>query len=234
MALLFGSPFDWVSFGLWSIITYVSFLGLYIPIWRSEWWKVWKRGGTRPEHTNVTLTNRDGTAAMRHYLLYPPLWNNGPLWALVFTLSAVSITLLVKKGRKSMEMVGDDSASTDRLEVAILLWFIQIWFHGIWTIYFFYWGLPLWSILHLMGAGVIGVAYAVLAALVSLSALWFYLPYLILTWVVALSNLVIYLAYTSPRVVGNPLAMWWKRGFNPVPWPIYYYEKMHPQRRQQQ
>ena len=172
---------------------------------------------------------------MRHLLFYPPLWLNGPLWALVFTLSAISITVLLKKGRESDGGgggggVSDDSSSPLLLEVAVLLWIVQIWMHGIWTIYFFYWALPLWSILHLMVAGVLAIAYASVAAVVALSSLWFYLPFLILTWTVALSNLVIYLAYTNPIVVGNPMAMWWKRGFNPVPWPVYYYERVYAER----
>ncbi len=233
MTLLFGSPFDWVSFAVWAIVTYTVFLGLYIPVWRSQWWKVWE--GRKHQAYTGRLTGRGGTPAMRHLLFYPPLWLNGPLWALVFTLSAISITVLLKKGRESDGGgggggVSDDSSSPLLLEVAVLLWIVQIWMHGIWTIYFFYWALPLWSILHLMVAGVLAIAYASVAAVVALSSLWFYLPFLILTWTVALSNLVIYLAYTNPIVVGNPMAMWWKRGFNPVPWPVYYYERVYAER----
>jgi len=212
MTLLFGNPFDWLSFAVWSIITFTVFLGLYIPIWRSEWWKRWEDGHGK-------LTSRGGTKAMRYHLFYPPLWINGPVWSLAFILSALSITFLIKNSRES-----DDSSSL--AEIAILLWFVQVWIHGIWTIYFFYWGLPFWSILHLMLAGCLAVAYAVVASFVVLTALWFYLFFLILTWLVALGNLWIFLAYTQrPLVIGNPFAMWCKRGFNPVPWPIYEYER---------
>lgn len=228
MAVLFGSPFDWVSFGVWSIIAYTTALGLYIPIWRSQWWKAWGREG---KERSTRLTGRGRTRAMRHLLLYPPLWNNGLLWVPAFTLSAVSITLVLKKGRDSEMAVTDDSASSPLMEVAVLLWFVQMWVHGIWTLYFFYWALPLWSILHLMVSGVLGVAYAAVAGSVALASLWFYLPVLILTWVTALANLLIYLVCTSPLVVGNPLAMWLERGFNPVPWPIYHYELVHAARR---
>ena len=226
MASIFGSPFDWVSFGVWTIIAHASFLGLYIPVWRSQWWKVW-------EDKSGRLTNRGGTPAMRHYLFYPPLWINGPLWALAFTLSAVSLTLVLQKGREGGKAVGDDGASPALLEVSVLLWLIQMWVHGIWTISFFYWGLPLWSILWLMVAGSLAAAYAAVAANVVLISLWFYLPFLVLTWTVALSNLMIYWAYTNPRVVGNPVAMWAKRGFNPVPWPVYHYERVHSVRNPQ-
>ncbi len=221
MTLLFGNPFDWLSFGVWTIITFTVFLGLYIPVWRSEWWKRWETPRGR-------LSSRGGTSAMRYHLFYPPLWINGPVWSLAFTLSALSITLLIKKGRELSESVGlaDDASLSTLVEVAILLWFLQIWIHGIWTIYFFYWGLPLWSILHLMLAGCLAIAYAVVAAYVTLTALWFYLFFLILTWLVALANLWIFLGYTRrPLVIGNPLAMWCKRGFNPVPWAIYDYER---------
>ena len=208
MSLLFGNPFDWLSFAVWSIISFMVFLGLYIPIWRSEWWKRWEDGSGK-------LTSRGGTMAMRYHLFYPPLWLNGPVWSLAFTLSAVSITVLVQKGTEGSNLV----------DIAILLWLLQIWIHGIWTIYFFYWGLPLWSILHLMFAGCLALAYAVVVSFVSLTALWFYLFFLILTWLVALANLWIYLGQTRrPLVIGNPFSMWYKRGFNPVSWPIYEYE----------
>ena len=227
MTFLFGNPFDWLSFGVWSIITFTVFLGLYIPVWRSEWWKRWENGKGK-------LTSRGGTAAMRYHLFYPPLWINGPIWSLAFITSALSITLLIKKGRDTTVGLADDDSFSSTTEIAILLWFLQIWVHGIWTIYFFYWGLPLWSILHLMLAGCLAIAYAVVASFVSLTALWFYLFFLILTWLVALGNLWIFLVYTRrPLVIGNPLVMWCKRGFNPVPWPIYEYEtKQQPKNHQ--
>lgn len=205
---------DITSLVLWQLVVYVVFTLSYVPVWLSRWYLAWDRGdGWR------FVIPPDASPAMRAKLLYPPVWLSGPVWWVLYALAGFSAWHAVRST--------PPGSTLDAIFIVFLVWmFIQ----GTWTIPFFYWGLPFWSLVHLGLATAVATAYAVVVATGSpnLTALWLVLAIVIADWVTVLWNLVLFLAYTG-RYYGNPIAAFLSRDFNPIA-RVYRYEEFHRDR----
>lgn len=204
---------DITAIVLWQLLVYMVFTLSYVPVWLSRWFVAWDRRGWR-----FSLPP-DAPPAMRVKLLYPPVWLSGPVWWILYALAGFSVWHAVRTTKPG-----------GTLDAIFIVFLIYMWIHGTWTIWFFYYGLPFWTIAHLAVAAGLGTAYTVLAATgpPKLTSLWLVLPIVVADWVVVLWNLVLFLAYTG-RYYGNPLAAFFVRDFNPIK-NIYGYEEFHRSR----
>ncbi len=204
---------DITAIVLWQLVVYVVFTLSYVPIWLSRWYLAWDPKGWQ------FRVGPNAPAAMRVKLLYPPVWFSGPVWWLLYSLAGFSAWHAVRSTKPGQT-----------LDAIFIVFMVFMWIQGTFTIWFWYYGLPFWSILHLGLASILGIAYTILTVVgpPTLTSLWLVLPIVMADWVIWPVNLYLFLAHTE-RYIGNPIEAFIARGFNPIR-SVYHYEEFHRDR----
>lgn len=237
---ILSKDIDIIRWTVWSLFYFAAFTGTWIPIWRqSERLEPYLDANGKKRQRVViygwqTRKRREKELGLwwRWILMNPDYVYNSVLW-FVLHICATS---------------GSYYAHTEPDEGdlrSLALWMAALqgsWF-GMWTISPFYWDMPGWGVLHLLGSFLISLAVNIMYGFLDWTACWFFLPYTTAQLVMTVVYGIAFIGAISTRTpnghrmtIGNPLSAFCsENGLHPVSFleKDLYLPKRVPQKTQQ-